>query len=253
MRADAGFATLHSEAPVSRQAVTAACAPYTRFTVALPAPRVAPGSLLPRTRRQRALWITPAAWEPKTKTQFCLLLKHLVLLCFYCQVINYKHAGRCSYKAICFSFISFTSLPYFELISFRSNHSRFILLFWFTPPCALSLTCAGVGGVERQGWVTVVTVATALAPAPDSVVPAVITNTSAGAAGGKPRSLREVTTICVAVALALWCHRGVWCHSNGRDETKWGHQDESLAYLWIYCRQNTFQPVLTSKMKHHES
>lgn len=57
----ARFASLPSKAPVARQAVAAACAPYTRFTVALATPGVAPGSLLSRWRRERTLRITPAA------------------------------------------------------------------------------------------------------------------------------------------------------------------------------------------------
>lgn len=45
--------------------------------------------------------------------------------------------------------------------------------------------------------------ATALAPAPGGVVPAVVTDAPAGAAGGEPHPLREVTAVCVTVALAL--------------------------------------------------
>lgn len=59
--AGTGFAALLSKAPVAGQAVAAACAPYTRFTVALATPRMTPGSFLSRWRRQRALRITPTA------------------------------------------------------------------------------------------------------------------------------------------------------------------------------------------------
>lgn len=73
----------------------------------------------------------------------------------------------------------------------------------------MSLTCACVGGVEGQGWVAAIAVATALAPAPDSVVSALITNAPTGATGGEPCPLGEVAAISVAVALALCRHRGV--------------------------------------------
>lgn len=65
------------------------------------------------------------------------------------------------------------------------------------------LTCACVGGVEGQRWVAVVAVATPLAPAPDGVVSAAITDSPTGATGGEPRPPREVAAVCVAVTLAL--------------------------------------------------
>lgn len=71
-----------------------------------------------------------------------------------------------------------------------------------------SVTFACVWGAEGQRGVTVVTVATALASAPGRVVLAAIANPSAGATRGEPRSLREVTAVGVAVALALCRHRG---------------------------------------------
>lgn len=67
----------------------------------------------------------------------------------------------------------------------------------------MCLTCAGVGGVEWQGWVATVAMATALAPTTDSIVLTSITNAATGAARRKPSSLGEVTAICVTVALAL--------------------------------------------------
>ena len=48
-----------------------------------------------------------------------------------------------------------------------------------------------------------VAVATALTPAADCVVSAVVADAPAGAAGGKPCPLREVTAVCVTVALTL--------------------------------------------------
>lgn len=50
--------------------------------------------------------------------------------------------------------------------------------------------------------------ATALAPAADRVVFAVIADAPAGAARGEPRPLREVAAVGVAVALALCSHSG---------------------------------------------
>lgn len=67
-RAGTGFTALLSKVPVARQAMAAARAPYTRFAVALPTPRVAPGSVFSGPRRQRALRITPAAWEAEMDT-----------------------------------------------------------------------------------------------------------------------------------------------------------------------------------------
>jgi len=74
---------------------------------------------------------------------------------------------------------------------------------------SLILTCADMGGFVRQGRVTMIATATALAPAPNSVMLAVITDTPAGSVGGKPHPLREVTAIRVAMALTLFAHRGV--------------------------------------------
>lgn len=53
----------------------------------------------------------------------------------------------------------------------------------------VSLTCARVGGVEGQGWVSAEAVATSLAPAPEGVVPALVTNAPGGSTGGEPHSL----------------------------------------------------------------
>lgn len=61
---------------------------------------------------------------------------------------------------------------------------------------------------EGHGEETVVTMATALAPAADRVVLAVIANPPAGAARREPRLLGEVTAVSVAVALALCSHGG---------------------------------------------
>lgn len=58
-----GFAPLLPKAPVPRETVAAACAPYTRPAMALPTPGVAPWALLPRVGWQRAQWVTPATWE----------------------------------------------------------------------------------------------------------------------------------------------------------------------------------------------
>lgn len=65
-----------------------------------------------------------------------------------------------------------------------------------------------MGRVAGQGWVTVVTMATALTPAPGSVVSAVVANPAAGAAGGEPHPLGEVAAVGVTLALAPWSDGG---------------------------------------------
>ena len=60
-----------------------------------------------------------------------------------------------------------------------------------------------MGGVERQGQVAAVAMATAMAPAAHGIVFAVVTHAPSGAPGVEPCSLREVAAVRVAVALAL--------------------------------------------------
>lgn len=96
----------------------------------------------------------------------------------------------------------------------------------------MALTCAGVRGAEWLGWVAVVAVATALAPAPNGVVLAVLTNTPAGPAGGKPCPLREVTPIGVAVALALLMR----CFSSYRHEAKSEGKDRDRGTRVRICK-----------------
>lgn len=62
----------------------------------------------------------------------------------------------------------------------------------------------------------VVAMATALASTPDSVVLAVDTNPSTGAARGNPHPLGEVTAVCVAVTLTLLTRVGLPAAPVGR-------------------------------------
>ena len=164
----------------------------------------------------------------------------LDFLLFYCQIMTSQtYSSRWSYKTLWLCYI----FPNFELF-----WSPFILLFWPIEntladpglPPVQCLTCAGVGGVEGQWWMAVVAVATALAPAPDSVVPAVIANAPTGATGGEPCPLREVTAFCVTVALAPWSHRGVTLEQSER-----GERDQVRAAGWGGAQVSTDSLTLT--------